>query len=343
MAATGFARPLLVASGVLNALLLFALLAREQRDSSLSVASARPVASSAAAWCQPRPTPLHPDGAQPPMDSSPPPASMPPPSPPPSPSLSPTLTPSTADAKSYSADEQRLKRVWHHPPCGSPGALPCNSRSYLEKHDPSWPFLTDRHMARGLATVGDPQRLRCLGEKLLAGQPTHLSVLGGSVSFGTTFTTSKSRALFHWKVYQYLNASFPHAQHEHFMGAVPASGPSYMEHCVNWHLPPPGADIVLVEYAVNFDGQGDFASFERLIRRLLRLPNHPAIVIVNVMGARRQVTRASCACTPPPLPRRRLTAHLHLCLVAGSHLACVCVCMCVCTRFSAAWRRARTA
>ena len=146
-------------------------------------------------------------------------------------------------------------------------------------------------MARGLSTVGDPLRLRCLAEKLLAGEPTHLSVLGGSVSFGTTFTTSRSRALFHWKVYQYLNASFPRprggaaaAPHAHFMGAVPASGPSYMEHCVTWHLPPEGADLILVEYAVNFDSVADDAqSFERLIRRLLRLPNHPAIVIVNTM------------------------------------------------------------
>ena len=26
-----------------------------------------------------------------------------------------------------------------------------------------------------------------------------------------------------------------------------------MEHCLAWHLPPAGADLVLVEYAVNFD------------------------------------------------------------------------------------------
>ena len=119
---------------------------------------------------------------------------------------------------------------------------------------------------------------------MLAGGKVHLSVIGGSVSFGTTFTTSKSRALYHWKVYQYLNSSFPDARHEHYMGAVPASGPSYMEHCLSWHLPPSGADLVLVEYAVNFDqADEDAKSFERLIRRLLLLPNQPAIVIVNTM------------------------------------------------------------
>ena len=54
-------------------------------------------------------------------------------------------------------------------------------------------------------SMGDPLRLRCLAEKMAAGRTIHLSVVGGSVSFGTTFTTSKSRTLFHWKVYQYIN------------------------------------------------------------------------------------------------------------------------------------------
>ena len=180
-----------------------------------------------------------------------------------------------------SVDEARLKRVWTMPPHGPHDSARAIK---LEVHDNRWAFLDDRQIARGLATVGDPLRLRCLGEKLLAGLPAHVSVLGGSVSFGTTFTTSRSKALFHWKVYQYLNDSFAGAPHEHFMGAVPASGPSYMEHCLAWHLPPVGADLVLVEYAVNFDSVADDAeSFERLIRRLIRLPNHPAIVIVNTM------------------------------------------------------------
>ena len=276
MAATGggIARPLLVASGLLNALLVLALLAREQLDSSMS--AARP-AFAGSSWCQPRPTALLAQQQQQPQQQ---PGQL---------ELAAHAPPPPADSialaaplsKSYSADEARLKRIWYHPPCGQPGALPCNSRSYKEAHDARWTFLSDRLISRGLASAGDPLRLRCLGEKLLKGLPTHLSVLGGSVSFGTTFTTSKSRALFHWKVYQYLNSSFPRAAHEHYMGAVPASGPSYMEHCVMWHLPPPGADLILVEYAVNFDGQDDFAPFERLIRRLLRLPNHPAIVIVN--------------------------------------------------------------
>ena len=36
--------------------------------------------------------------------------------------------------EAYSAEEQRLKRIWYHPPCGTAelGSLPCNSRSYKD-------------------------------------------------------------------------------------------------------------------------------------------------------------------------------------------------------------------
>ncbi|EOD30675.1 hypothetical protein EMIHUDRAFT_113096 [Emiliania huxleyi CCMP1516] len=117
---------------------------------------------------------------------------------------------------------------------------------------------------------GDPARLECLAEKLLDGRGVRLGILGGSVSFGTTFTTSK-------------------------------------------HLPPK-PDLVVVEYAVNFDTTvdeaptsasplpppphpsphqllpasssrpaQDAASFERLLRQLLKLPGAPAVLLLNTL------------------------------------------------------------
>lgn len=178
-----------------------------------------------------------------------------------------------------STSEARLREVWRaeRREAGSRAAM-------VEIHNDSWALLSPRELRRGVATLGDPQRLRCFAQKLLAGSSVRLSVVGGSVSFGTTFTTSKSKSLFHWKVYQWLSAVFPAASHEHFLGAVAASGPSYMEHCLHWHVLAP--DLVLVEYAVNFDEFGmkeDAASFERMLRKLLRMPSQPAIIIVNTM------------------------------------------------------------
>lgn len=267
----------IVASGLFNVVLLATLLAWQQMDTA--PLAARTV--STATWCQPRPAALQPPQLQPqPVFSVPQPSGS---------DGETAVTASIADVARlendklkqkltnvvaelskmrashsaqavqlrearqssssgesfYSSSEARLKRIWVHPP----------HWSYKEAHNDSWAFLSSRQLSRGVISQGDPLRLSCLAEKLAAGHTIHLSVIGGSVSFGTTFTTSKSRSLFHWKVYQYINASFPQGAHEHFMGAVPASGPSYMEHCLDWHLPPAGADLVLVEYAVNFDSK----------------------------------------------------------------------------------------
>ena len=61
-----------------------------------------------------------------------------------------------------------------------------------------------------------------------------------------------------------------------------ASGPSYMEHCLHWHVIDE-ADMVLIEYAVNLDDndkEGELASFERMLRKLLSMPRQPALLLV---------------------------------------------------------------
>ena len=101
--------------------------------------------------------------------------------------------------------EARLKQLWQMP-AGKSGTR----AAAVELHNRSWTFLDERQLARGISSLGDPLRLQCLASKLLAGRGVvKLSVVGGSVSFGTTFTTSRSKSLFHWKTYQWLNATFP--------------------------------------------------------------------------------------------------------------------------------------
>ena len=179
-----------------------------------------------------------------------------------------------------SVAEKKLKLIWRlrdERKAGSRAAL-------VEIHNDSWSFLNDRQLAKG-TDEGDPLRMQCFAARLLAGETTRLSTVGGSVSFGTTFTTSRSKALYHWKVYQWINETFGGPRHEHYCGAVAASGPSYMEHCLHWHVVD-NADVVLVEYAVNLDEHdraGELASFERMLRKLLRMPRQPAVILVNTM------------------------------------------------------------
>ena len=149
--------------------------------------------------------------------AAPPPPSTIPPPPPPSLTcrqhLARCLLPTTSPTRLTSS----ASSVWYTPCAPSPRI----SRPHLEKHHE---LGVDRQMAR--LRDRRRQRLRCLGEKLLGGML--LSVLGGSVSFGTTFTTSRAR-LFHWKVTS--TSTRPSRRGTTgYMGAVPASGPSYMEH-----------------------------------------------------------------------------------------------------------------
>ena len=253
---------LLLAATALNSLLLTLLLTRSSTGSA-STAQFHPAAHRTAEPC-----------TQPALSLS-----LSPPPPPPLPTACPDaprlhhLRPSARRKLPTADDEAWLKHVWRMKPHWSP----------KEVSNASWAFLSERQISRGIVSRGDPVRLQCLAEKLLGGGAARLNVVGGSVSFGTTFTTSKSHALFHWKVYQWLNASFPRAPHEHYCGAVPASGPSYMEHCVYWHVPSEPS-IILVDYAVNFDADNDDASaFERMLRKLLALPGRPAVVLVNTM------------------------------------------------------------
>ena len=198
---------LLVGSAALNILLVVALLAHQQFDSALST---HRLPSARTTWCPPRPEALPGVVASAVggvgMATAFSATSPPPPSAATvalSASSSSSATASASLLEAISTDERRLKHIWQHP-----NDQRTARARLVEIHDSRWTFLDDRQMARGLSTVGDPLRLRCLAEKLLAGEP-RISVLGGSVSFGTTFTTSRSRALFHWKVSQYLNASFP--------------------------------------------------------------------------------------------------------------------------------------
>ena len=54
-----------------------------------------------------------------------------------------------------------------------------------------------------------------------------------------------------------------------------------MEHCLHWHVIDE-ADMVLIEYAVNLDDndkEGELASFEHMLRKLLSMPRQVALAL----------------------------------------------------------------
>ncbi|KAL4430719.1 hypothetical protein ABPG75_005975 [Micractinium tetrahymenae] len=158
------------------------------------------------------------------------------------------------------------------------------------------PALDPRGMQRGLLHHGDPARLRRAVAKLLAGEPTVVAAVGGSISVGRGSATQGKGIDTDWPSYldQYaawLGAAFPRSRPQLVNKAQSGSTSNIFDACAEIMVPQ-DADIVVVEFAMNDgtqvdcsrDGSGTVparASFERLLRKLQALPNRPAVVVLN--------------------------------------------------------------
>lgn len=79
--------------------------------------------------------------------------------------------------------DERLRYVWRATDVHKPGSR----HATVEIHNDSWTFLDQRQLRRGSSSSGDPLRMQCMAARLLAGEATKLSTVGGSVSFGAAF------------------------------------------------------------------------------------------------------------------------------------------------------------
>ncbi|EFJ49699.1 hypothetical protein VOLCADRAFT_89682 [Volvox carteri f. nagariensis] len=151
----------------------------------------------------------------------------------------------------------------------------------------------------GLTYIGHAARLRLLLERARNGERLRVGALGGSITAGHGVggqDYSYARYFMDW-----LNLAFPPdkstrpsimndtSKHDFLNGAVPGTVSDYTSSCLFNHLIPE-ADLVFVEFAINdspistwtLDGAIARRPFERLLRKLLRLPSKPAVVLVNM-------------------------------------------------------------
>jgi hypothetical protein len=135
----------------------------------------------------------------------------------------------------------------------------------------------------GTEHAGADQRLVCLLDRLLRiRKPVTVAALGGSVSAGSSYTVRQDNHLYHWVLATALRSFGPPGSNlsvSMHNGALPATGPSFFEHCLASQLPAK-PDLVLVEFTLNLDHQP--AAFERLLRKLLALPTRPGIIVVSM-------------------------------------------------------------
>ncbi|PSC68097.1 CRT (chloroquine-resistance transporter)-like transporter [Micractinium conductrix] len=144
-------------------------------------------------------------------------------------------------------------------------------------------LLSPAQLRRGLSFYGSGRRIERVAARLLAGKPIKAITLGGSVTSGagaSNISVTSFPALF----FTYLNATFPHSDHEFTNKAIGGTTSGIFAACAK-QMVPPGTDLAIVEFSFNeFDGDFDTAQrrgFERLLRTLARLPRAPAVIVLH--------------------------------------------------------------
>lgn len=136
---------------------------------------------------------------------------------------------------------------------------------------------------RSLINIGNVARLGQAIYRANAGEDVTLAYIGGSITQGAGATPINTEC-YAYKSYQLFEKKFAMAQNVHFVKAGVGGTPSELgmirfdrDVLRDGVIP----DVVVIEFAVNDEGdetKGD--CFESLVRKVLKLPNKPAVILL---------------------------------------------------------------
>lgn len=109
-------------------------------------------------------------------------------------------------------------------------------------------FVSEHNLARSRAYEGSNTRFRRAIANALAGRPTKIGVIGGSISKGHGLTTQEDN----W-AYRFAHAwqaLFPNSTTSLVNGAVAATGTNYFSVCFREHVDD-DVDLVIIELMAN--------------------------------------------------------------------------------------------
>ncbi|KAF8587434.1 hypothetical protein K439DRAFT_1407534 [Ramaria rubella] len=166
------------------------------------------------------------------------------------------------------------------PPLKTPGPAFCNACS---QEDPLCTLYGEHNLARSRVYEGANARFRRVIANALAGKPTKIGVLGGSVTKGHGLPHNSVE---NWtvKFLEAWKALFPQSKTTLINGAVPATGSDYLSMCFGEHIDE-DVDLVIVELLINDQRlESNALAYEWLIRGLLSLPHNPAVINLHTIG-----------------------------------------------------------
>ncbi|KDD74140.1 hypothetical protein H632_c1539p0 [Helicosporidium sp. ATCC 50920] len=158
-------------------------------------------------------------------------------------------------------------------------------------------FLPPEALQRGLASLGSLHRMGRVVRRLQAGLSVHVVTVGGSTTSGRGAYRGNSYPA---RFVRWLNAAYPcrgkneacHKLSNAGMGATPSA---LFAICLD-KLVPLNGDLYVLEFAINDSwnaaiDSGSRASFEILLRRLLRLERAPAVALLQQSSLKRPQAR----------------------------------------------------
>ena len=147
-------------------------------------------------------------------------------------------------------------------------------------------------LARSLRHLGRGPRLTNLFQRLQAGLPISIGVLGSSVAEHGgcidqpgarchAIAKAKGAEPYFVRLFRAINISWPHPGHEMYNGARPAVPPDDFLYCLQSNLPRASPHLVILEFG-GMSRHLKPAMTELLVRRLLLLPSRPVLLFVTV-------------------------------------------------------------
>ncbi|ODN94804.1 hypothetical protein L198_04951 [Cryptococcus wingfieldii CBS 7118] len=146
--------------------------------------------------------------------------------------------------------------------------------------------------------LGTGERIQRFIAKAKSGEGFTVGVIGGSVSNGQGLGTPLNKIApmnLHRRIFDHLNELFPakggvsigryeEGKNSFVSGALGGTGSDYFSYCFHEHIPQE-TDLVFLELSINDELLlKNFESYENLIRGVLDMPNHPAILNLQVFA-----------------------------------------------------------
>lgn len=137
-------------------------------------------------------------------------------------------------------------------------------------------------LLRSRVHMGSGARIQRVLRKAFAGEPTAISVIGGSVSAchgaGDDLLAPECYPA---RLYNWWNTVFPHPGNELTNGATKLTDSAYYAYCSKNHLPD-HTDLVIVEFDTADNNAPEWQEyFELLVRSILVRPDQPAVIILG--------------------------------------------------------------